>query len=233
MKPQSKKTNLGFSLIELLIAMTVMLLALSIVSSLLARAWSVRARESRTSDALASAQAAIDVLSREISDSGFGLVDDTNSQLPASNGLVLADCNANKIRFRANIENEGGHATDSPLPNSMLINRPGEDVTYFYDSATKSIVRYDPYGLTFDSVTYQPLTSVVVNKISNVTFQYYNYAGSTSASTLVTTPTNDTGRVRITVDVQLEQVVGQVNPQTVTFSSDVTLRNNTYMLKQY
>ena len=74
---------------------------------------------------------------------------------------------------------------------------------------------------------------MVVNKVSNVTFAYYNYAGSTSASTLVTTPTNDTGRIRITVDVQLEQVAGQVNPQTITFSSDVTLRNNSYMLKQY
>ncbi|HEY2865551.1 MAG TPA: type II secretion system protein [Pyrinomonadaceae bacterium] len=232
MKSHSKKTSLGFSLLELLIAMTVMLIALSIVSSLLARAWSVRARESRTSDALATAQAAIDVLSREISNSGFGLVDDTSSQLPASNGLVLADCTANKVRFRSNIENEGGTEV-SPGPTAESINRPGEDVTYFFDSATQSIVRYDPFGFTLDSVTYQPLTSVVVNKISNVTFQYYNYAGSTSASTLVATPTNDTGRVRLTVEVQLEQVVGQVNPQKVTFSSDVTLRNNTYMLKQY
>ena len=231
MNPQSKKKSPGFSLVELMIAMTVMLIALSIVSSLLARAWSVRSRESRTADALASAQAAIDVLSREISNSGFGLTDDSSTQLPASNGLVLADCNANKIRFRANIENEGG--TFGSNVTSTHINRPGEDVTYFFDSATQSIVRYDPNGFTTDSITYQPLTSVVVNKVSNVTFAYYNYAGSTSASTLVTTPTNDTGRIRITVDVQLEQVAGQVNPQTITFSSDVTLRNNSYMLKQY
>jgi len=231
MRPQPNKKNLGFSLLELMIAMTIMLVVLGIVSTLMSRAWSVRAREGRVADALASAQAAIDVISREVSNSGFGLNTDAVSQI-ASNGLVTADCDAHKIHFLSNFENEGGTAA-APGPTTLVINRPGEDVTYFFDSATQSIVRYDPHGFDDGSGTYQPLTSVVVNKISNVTLEYYNYAGGTSASTLVTTPTNDTGRVRITVDVQMERVVGQVNPLTVTFSSDVTLRNNPYMLKQY
>ena len=228
--PKSKKKSRGFSLLELLIAMTVMLLALSIVSSLLARAWSVRARESRTSDALATAQAALDVISREVSNSGFGLYDEQTKI--SNNGLVTTDCTAHKIRVLSNLENEGGTVT-SPGTTTLSINRPEEDVTYFFDLPTQSIVRYDPHGVQTSPGVYGPLTSVVVNRISNVTFDYYNYAGSTSASTgPFTTPTNDTGRVKITVEVLLEPVVGQPN-QRITFSSDVTLRNNNYMLKQY
>ena len=240
MKSRSEKKNLGFSLLELMIAMTIMLVAMGIVSTLMNRAWSVRARESRVADALGSAQAAIDVVSREIYNSGFGLYTDPTSQI-ASNGIVIADSSptaadadgkAHRIRILSNFENEGGTAA-APGPTTLVINRPGEDVTYFFDSATNSIVRYDPHGLEISPGNYQPLTSVVVNKISNVTFDYYDYAGSTSQSNYVATPTANTGRVRITVDVQMERVVGQVNPLTVTFSSDVTLRNNPYMLKQY
>lgn len=227
MKPQFKKGTAGFSLVELLITMTIMLIALSIVSMVMSRAFSVRARESRTSDALSSAQAAISVMSREISNSGFGLYNNPTDRV-ADNGIVIADSSANKIRVRSNLANAGGTAS-SPGPSTLILNEPGEDVAYFFDNATDSIVRYDPNALGVGV----PQTSVVVNKISNVTFEYYNYAGGTSASTLVTTPTADTGRVRIVVDVVLEPVAGQPDNQRVTFASDVTLRNNNYMLSQY
>lgn len=211
-----------------MIAMTLMLIALGIVSTVISRSFSVRARESRTADALATAQGAISVLSREVSNSGFGLFDGPTTKR-ASNGIVLAESNAHRIRVRANLENEGGTAT-APGPTTTVINAPAEDVTYFFDSATNSIVRYDPNGLG----TNQPLTSVVVNQISNVTFEYYDYAGGTSAATgPSTTPTADTGRVRIIVDVNLDPVAGQPDGQRVTFASDVTLRNNKYMLQQY
>ena len=183
-----------------MIAMTLMLIALGIVSTVISRSFSVRARESRTADALATAQGAISVLSREVSNSGFGLFDGPTTKR-ASNGIVLAESNAHRIRVRANLENEGGTAT-APGPTTTVINAPAEDVTYFFDSATNSIVRYDPNGLG----TNQPLTSVVVNQISNV---------------------------RIIVDVNLDPVAGQPDGQRVTFASDVTLRNNKYMLQQY
>lgn len=224
---KAHKNNAGFSIIELLIATVVMLLALGIVSSLLSWAFSVKARESRTADALATAQAAISVISREISNSGFGLYNDSSDV--ANNGIVIADSNAHKIRVRANLENVGGTA-EAPGPSTLMINEPGEDVTYFFDSATSSIVRYDPNGLG----TGRPQTSVVVNRISNVTFEYYDYSGGTSAATgPLTAPTANTGRVRIVVDVELDPVIGQPNGQRVTFASEVTLRNNSYMLQQY
>jgi prepilin-type N-terminal cleavage/methylation domain-containing protein len=216
---KKEKQNAGFSLVELLIAMTVMLVLLGLVSTLFSRALGIRARESRRTDALTSAQAALNVMSREIANSGYGLYTNSDSKLPL-NGIVLADSNVNKIHFRANLEN-----TKNPVTNTNPIVSPGEDVTYFFDSVTDSIVRYDPNDAT--------PTSVIINRISNVNFDYFNYEGSNSAPTATTTPTVNTGRVRITVTVNLEPVQGQPNNQTVQFSSDVTLRNSAYMLNQY
>ncbi|HVQ55543.1 MAG TPA: prepilin-type N-terminal cleavage/methylation domain-containing protein [Pyrinomonadaceae bacterium] len=230
MKRQEKEA--GFSLVELMIAMTVMLLALGIVSMVLSRAMAVKARESRTADALATAQAAISVLSREISNSGFGLYTD-NFNKKASNGIVTAESNAHRIRVLSNVDHSGGVETDTdPLALRMLT--PGEDVTYFFDATTSSIVRYDPHGVETSPGVYGPQTSVVVNRISNVTFEYFDYAGGTSQAVGPSAaPTVDTARVRITVDVELDQVFGQPNTQHVIFASDVTLRNNSYMLTQY
>lgn len=203
---KKRQKSAGFSIIELLIAMMVVLVLLGVVSSLLASAMSTRKRESRKTDALTSAQAALSVMSREISNSGFGL---------NYNGLVPADSDNDQLHFRANVKNIGSSATESK----------DEDLTYFYDTATKSIVRYDPNDT--------PKTSVIVNRISEVSFQYFNYTGTSSTGTEVTTPSKDTGRITLTVKVILEDVQGQPAGQTVTLYSDITLRNSEYMLNQY
>jgi prepilin-type N-terminal cleavage/methylation domain-containing protein len=228
---KSAKRNSGFSLIELLITMAIMLIALGIVSSIMGRAMSVRARESRTADALATARAAISVMSREISNSGFGLYQPGTRT--ASNGIVTSESDDHRIRVRANLYNAGGTAI-TPGPSTLEINRPGEDVTYFFDADTASIVRHDPHGIETSPGVFGPRTSVVVNKISNVTFEYYDYTGGDSQATgPLTSPTDSTARVRIIVDVELDQVYGQRNPEHVIFASDVTFRNNNYMLSQY
>jgi len=220
-KTKSIKNSAGFSLIELTVAMVIMLILLGVVASLLARSMGVRSRESQRTDALTSAHAALNVLSREIANSGFGITASDGSRL-ASNGIIAADSNASRIHVRSNITNVGPMSGGTSV---LSTNEPGEDITYFFDNATDSIVRYDPND--------SPRTSVVVNRISNVTFQYFDYSGINSGGTEVTTPTNNTGRVRITVTVQLDPVFGQPNPSNVTFSSDVTLRNSNYMLNQY
>ena len=219
-----KKSNeRGFSLLELLIAMVMMLILMGIVSMLLSRSLSVRARERSRTDALTSAQAALNVLSREIANSGFGLAIQGDPRV-ASNGIVAADSNGSQIHIRSNFNNVGPHAA----PTNATVLRtldPGEDITYFYDATTKSILRYDPNNT--------PTTSSIVNRISSVSFRYYDYVGTNSTGTLVTTPTINTGRVNITVNVNLDPVYGQPNPSSVIFTSDVTLRNSKYMLQQY
>jgi len=219
---QETRSQSGFSILELLVTMTLMVMLMGIVSMLLFRAMGVKARESQRTDALTSAQAALNVMSREIANSGFGIYNGTNTRL-GSNGIVTPDSGPSRIHFRANIYNNGipGNSNTSALATD----EEGEDLTYFFDATTKSIVRYDPNG--------SPQTSVIVNRISSVTYQYFDYTGTASAGVQTTNPTSNTGRVRITVLVQMDPVAGQPNPLDVQFTSDVTLRNSSYMLNQY
>lgn len=206
----------GFSLVELLVSMTVLLILLGIATTLFARAMGVRTRESQTTDALTAAYAALNVMSREISNAGFGLADAAGK---ATNGIILEDSDFQRIHVRANFTNVTPYGTQSQTSD------PGEDVTYFFDSSTKSIVRYDANS--------NPSTSVVVNKISNVEFKYFDYAQSGSTGVQTAVPSASTGRIVITVTVQMEKVQGQPDPLSVEFSTEVNLRNSNYMLQQY
>jgi len=199
----------GFSMVELLVAMAIILVALALVGTMFSRSLAVRQRESSRTDALTAAQAALNVISREVANSGYGLSD---------NGIVYADSTTNRIHIRSNIVNDNNVLTD-----------PGENVTYYFDSGTQSILRYDANGEGIGT----PQTSIVVNRISDLNFQYFQYVGSNPIGTAANISTFDTGRVRVTVKVKLEQVVGQVNPGEVVLVSDVTLRNADYMLRQY
>ncbi|HSK73875.1 MAG TPA: type II secretion system protein [Pyrinomonadaceae bacterium] len=222
MKQPKNKDNKGFSLIEVMIAMSITIVLMGLVSTLLSAALGTRRMESQRTDALTSAQAALNVISREISNSGFGIKYSANGK--ASNGLVSADSNNSKIHFNSNIVNS----------NTQFCDR-GEDVTFYYDASIESIVRHERYStanpLNCSSLTTE--TSIVVNRISDVKFIYWDYVGSNSTPVQKTVPTANTGRVTITVTVELEPVNGQPSNQKVTFSSDVTLRNASYMLNQY
>ena len=202
----AKKRGMGgFSLLELIIAMTITLILLGITTVAMSGALGARERESSRTDALTAAQAAINVMSREISNAGYGLT---------NNGIVIADSNAQKLHFRANTKNDNLTTTDVD-----------EDITYYYDASSQSVVRYD--------ANTTPSTTGVINQISMVTFQYFDYTDSNSTPTVGVVPTANTGRVRITLIVILPEVQGQPKNQTVTLTSDVTLRNSTYMLNQY
>ena len=210
---KTKQRTEGFSLVELLIAMTVTLVLLGLVSTILAGALNTRKRESRRTDALSSSQAALNVISREVGNSGYGL---------SNNGIVAADSGVKKIRVRANLTNINNCTTEQ-----------GEDVIYFFDATTESIVRSERYSTTPCGNAFETKTSVVVNLISYIKFKYFDYIGNNSTPPETTTPTDNTGRVRITVEVKLENVQGQPDNQKVILQSDVTLRNSEYMLNQY
>src|SRR5690349_21271427 len=117
----------GFSLLELILAMTIMLAVMAIASSLLFRGFAIRQRESRTTDALTSAQAALRVISRDIANAGFGMFDSGDTKVP-HNGIVVANSNANRIRVRSNLDNSGG-LPGTPGASTLAINAPDEDVT--------------------------------------------------------------------------------------------------------
>ena len=215
MKKRDKR-HAGFSILELMIAMTIVLVVLGLVMTLFGRSLNTRQRESSRTDALTAAQAALNVISREIANAGYGLKLDAEGI--ADNGLVVADSDTQTIHFRANNEND-----------NIILTDVGEDVIYYYEPGTQSILRYDPNG----DGPGVPRTSIVINRISSLSFQYFDYSGNNPVPTLNDAPSSETGRVRVTVTVNLEDVIGEANPQDVTLVSDVTLRNSEYMLQQY
>jgi prepilin-type N-terminal cleavage/methylation domain-containing protein len=138
----------GFSLLELLIAMTITLAVMVAASTLLASSLRTRARENLRSEALAAAQRALSVMSREISNSGYGLTD---------NGIVVADSDDDSIRIRANLTNDAD------------VGDIDEDVRFILQTAKNQIVRYD------DS-TAAGQGSVLATNITSLTIKYLNTA---------------------------------------------------------
>lgn len=183
---------------------------MGLASTLFSKSLNTRQRESSRTDALTAAQAALNVISREIANSGYGLT---------GNGIVYADSNSQELHILSNIKNTNGVITD-----------PGENLSYYFDNTTKSILRYDANGNGHNN----PQTSIIINRISSVKFQYFDYSGSVSTLPPASnTPTFNTARVQVEITVSLEDVQGQTNNQKVVLVSDVTLRNSDYMLHQY
>lgn len=190
----------GFSLLELVIAMTITLTLLGIASTILTGAFGILKGESQRTKALVSAQMAIGLMSREIANSGFGL---------KGNGIVLVDSNKQVLHFRANIKN-----------NNSTTNDPGEDIIYFYDSAARSVIRFDPYDSS--------QTSAICNKINSLSFQYLNISNSGTTSGDI--PTLNTSRIRIAINFTIERGNGQNEDQNMTLITDVALRNSDFLL---
>jgi Tfp pilus assembly protein PilW len=139
--------QLGFSLLELIIAMTLTLVVLGVASTLLASSFNVRNRENQRSSAIADAQRALNLMSREIANSGFGL---------STNGIVTGgDSDDSQIRVRSDFVLDG------------LTIDPGEDVKYAFinDANGRFIVRMDLAGGT---------TGVIANRIDGLLIQYYD-----------------------------------------------------------
>jgi prepilin-type N-terminal cleavage/methylation domain-containing protein len=146
----SRANEAGFSLLELLIAMTITLAVMVAASTLLASSLRTRTRENLRSQALAAAQRSLSIMSREIGNAGYGLTD---------NGIIAADSSATSIRVRANLNN------DSDLDDV------DEDVRFVYQSANTEIVRYD------DS-TAASARSVLGTNITSLTIGYLDTAGT-------------------------------------------------------
>ena len=211
MKRSSEQS--GHTLIELIIAVTISLIILGATVAVFSGALSTRERESARTDAITSAQAALNIMSREIGNSGYGLV--------ATNGLVLSDCGADSLRFRANTVNS---VSASNAASASSTSDPGEDVTFLFDSASQSVVRYDLNS---------GVTSGVINQVSDVDFEYYDYNLDGTITGPSTVPTADTARVTVILYITLRDVQGQPTGRVETVKSDITLRNSPSMLGQY
>src|SRR5947207_11783372 len=129
-RKSARSTAAGFSLLELLIAMTITLVLAGLAAALIASSFNVRGRENQKSAALADAQRALNGMTREIANSGFGLSD---------NGIVTTESNSSAIRVRANL-----NAFDSQTTSNSVVDSD-EDVLYklFTDSSQSYVERID------------------------------------------------------------------------------------------
>lgn len=228
---QSKNKQAGFSLIELIIAMTLTIGVMGVSSMLLAQALNVRTRTNANNDALADAQRALNIMSREIANAGFNLT---------SNGIVSGDtgtdANGNSmIRFRANTNRFDESASTAARNGIGVVGEDaGEDVKYFVYEAgnTNLLARYDEYAKAGGSV------AVLANRLDNLHMHYYgqrvtyNTSGCdlTDASASEVSP-SAAKYVVIAVCVQLDAVgkpgsAGYQPEQSVLLLSDVALRNS-------
>jgi prepilin-type N-terminal cleavage/methylation domain-containing protein len=223
MRSSNKQTmSRGFSLLELLIAMVITLALMTAAATLLANALRVRSRENQKSDALADTQRAINIMSREIANTGFNMT---------SNGIVATESGLNEIRIRSNLNKYDYDASVSESSRNN-VQDAGEDLTYFLNQAdnTKYLVRHDRFGSG---------STVLANRVDSLNIHYFDQkvtytappAGTdiTNPSALEVSPTS-AKYIVIAVSVTLDQIgtpgsPGYQPPYSVLLCSDVTLRN--------
>ena len=219
-KPNSQS---GFSLIELVIAMSVTIVIATIASTLVAQSFRMRTREDARSDAIADAQRALNIVTREIANSGFGLMD---------NGIVPGDSGPASIRIRANLNAYTRDAANQPVAGSEGILDRDEDIKYMMyndDAANRHyLVRYDAY--IAKTVGQREATTVLANRLDGFELKYYDSAAT--ELDVATTPDllKTAWKVRLTVGVVLPAVGAPESPgyqpeTTINLVSDVVLRN--------
>jgi prepilin-type N-terminal cleavage/methylation domain-containing protein len=219
-----KKDNCGgFSLLELLIAMVITLALMTAATTLLANALRVRSRENQKSDALADTQRALNIMSREIANSGFNLT---------NNGIVSSDSGLNEIRVRSNLNKYDFDPSVSDASRSNVLDA-NEDITYFINEAdnTKYLARHDKFGTG---------STVLANRIDGMNIHYFGqkvtYTAPPGGSDITNVsaaevPPSSAKYIVIAVSVTLDAVgtpntAGYQPPYSVLLCSDVALRNS-------
>jgi hypothetical protein len=197
---------------------------IGLTGALLAGSFSIRTRENQRTEALADTQRGLNLMTREIANSGYALND---------NGLVAADCDASSIRVRANLNASSGETT-----SSSAVDRD-EDVKYFLytDSNNSYIVRLD--------VNTSAQQMILANRVDALNFHYYadkvTYtSGTCDITNVLDAYGNPVGEVAqkagakyvvMTVCVQLPAVSqpgapGYQPASRVQLTSDISLRNS-------
>ncbi len=219
----SKRGAAGFSLIELLIAMSVTLTVMAVATTMIARSLRVRARENRRSDSMADAQRALNLMTREISSAGFRM---------KTNGIVWQDSNNDKsVRILANLNKYTGEVDNG-------VTEEGEDVKFFLADNTQYLVRHDrnaPVGQQ---------TTVLANRVYSLRVYYYSQRVDYTTGTCDAPVSTPAGTAKLTnanianatyvvlalcVDLPAEGTKGSPGYQPASQTllvSDVALRNS-------
>jgi Tfp pilus assembly protein PilW len=219
----TKHREAGFTIAELMVAMTVTLVMIGLTSGLLAGSFKIRTRENQRTEALADTQRGLNLMTREIANSGYALTD---------NGIVEADSGIDSIRVRANLNASSGETTSNAATDR------DEDIKYllYTDSNNSYIVRLD--------VNTAAQQMILANRVDALKLRYYadkvTYtSGDCDISNVLDASGNPVGEVTqkaaakyvvLTICVTLPAVSspgsqGYQPPSKVQLSSDIALRN--------
>jgi type II secretory pathway component PulJ len=241
METRRPQNEAGFSLLELILAMGITIAVMAMASTILAGAFKVRSREDRKSDGIADVQRALNIMTREISNSGMKLPGGLTTV--STNGIVAGDSDNDSIRFVSNLngmpDSTNGYTEDADIDDT------DEDIKFlmYIDAALaqRYIVRYEKNGSN--------QTTVLANRIDSLIFRYYDekvtYETTVDASGVcdITNVVNAAGNteaevspasakfVVIAVGVTLPALgtagaEGYQPPSQVQLTSDVVLRNS-------
>ncbi len=240
MHTNRSQNQAGFSLFELIIAMAITLTIMTLSCGLLAAGFRMRSREDRKSDAIADVQRALNIMTREISNSGLKLP----SGLPAiaSNGIVTSDSDTDELRIVSNLN--GMPDTANAFVEDTDVTDADEDVKFLMyvdaDLGQRYIVRYEKNGSN--------QTTVLANRIDSLVFRYYdekvtydttvvdgvcditnvrNAAGSTESEVSPSAAKFIVIAVGVTLPaVGTANTEGYQPPSQMQLTSDVVLRNS-------
>ena len=219
------KRQAGFSLMELLVAMTVMIFITGAATTLLVGAFSSRSREDQRSEAISDARRALNIITREVANSGYQLPRGLTYNAPGGtkpvpvNGLLAEDCDQTAITFVANLNAQGEVGNAAAAPSNAIGDGIEDEVVKFQfvqNGGNSFLVRRSV--TTGDSL-------VLANRIDGARFDYLNAAGNDTSANLAQAVT-----VRVTVWVTLNAVgrpgaAGYQAPGQVNLSSLINLRN--------
>src|SRR5688572_22672847 len=138
MQTKRSQNEAGFSLIVLILALGTGLTMLTLSCRLLAAGFNMRSREDRKSAAIADVQRALNIMTREISNSGLKLP----SGLPAiaSNGVVTNDTDSDELRIVSNLN--GMPDTANGFSEDTDVTDTDEDVKFLIYRDTERRQRY-------------------------------------------------------------------------------------------
>jgi prepilin-type N-terminal cleavage/methylation domain-containing protein len=204
---QRRKGQAGFSLLELMVALGVTLVVMTVAGRILAMSFKTRTRENQRSEAIADAQRALQLMTRDISNAGLGL---------STNGLIDADPTEDtfgEIRVRSNLN----AFTESP-PDTR---DSDEDVVY--SLVSNGNVSPPQSLITRQDVNTGKITQIA-NRVDALQFTFLKSDGTAAASAAAA------DKVKITITVTLAAVgtpgvEGYQPAARMQLVSEATLRN--------
>ena len=238
MQNRRSKNQAGFSMVELILAMTITLTVMGLASSILAGAFKFRSREDRKSDGIADVQRALNIMTREISNSGLKLP--VGLGKISSNGVVAGDSNNESLRIVSNLngmpDSANGYFEDADVDDI------DEDIKFlmYVDAGQRYIVRYEKNSTNE--------TTVLANRIDSLVFRYYDEKVTYDTTVVdgvcdITNVKNAAGGTESEVNPGLARFIvvavgvtlpavgtfgveGYQPPSQVQLTSDVVLRNS-------